>query len=576
MHTVRSWLSAFLRHPVPGFGALRHRWRRSLTLRVVLTTFLVSGLVVGVLGFILLDQVGRGLINAKRKAALAEVASGLANAQSQLDQTDADTPAKLEPILETLVSQLSVRGNGLFSVVLLPSDNAGNGYDSGAVRVSIPFQLRQAVVRDHAEASTYVHLPSSPLSTGTQSSASPTEAFLVGVPLGATTTNENYELYFVFPLSGEQQSLDLVQRTFVVGGVVLVVLLAAISALVTRQVVSPVRVAARVASRFSAGHLGERMRVRGEDDLAQLAGAFNGMAENLQRQIGRLERLSRVQRRFTADVSHELRTPLTTVRMAAEMLHASRETYSPEIARSAELLIGELDRFESLLADLLEISRHDAGAAMLESEIVDVAALVRVEALRTNATRGQVIDVTGIPDSALFAEVDPRRVSRIVRNLLSNAVEHGEGARVEVDVAGDDDAVALRVRDHGAGLRPGESSLVFGRFWRGDDSRTRRTGGTGLGLSIALEDARLHGGWLQAWGEPGRGSAFRLVLPRRAGEVVGSSPLPLSPDEDGGRSGVEDGSAEIGGAGVDVEPGTSQTGALVPRVGSDEPIGTGP
>jgi two-component system sensor histidine kinase MtrB len=452
----------------------------------------------------------------------------LANAQSQLSQTDATTAGALEPLLETIVSQLQGRGNGLFSVVLLPSDNAGNAFDSGAIRIAIPPGLRQAV-RDRAEASTYVHLPSSPLVSPPQTSSGPTTALLVGVPL-STTTQERYELYFVFPLTSEQQSLDLVQRTFVVGGIVLVVLLAAISALVTRQVVSPVRMAARVASRFSAGHLQERMQVRGEDDLASLAGAFNDMAASLQRQIGRLERLSRVQQRFTADVSHELRTPLTTVRMAAEMLHAGRAAYPPEIARSAELLISELDRFESLLADLLEISRHDAGAAVLENEVVDLAALVRSEAQRTNDARGPVLDMSRLPTEPMHAEVDARRVSRIVRNLLSNAVEHGEGRPVELDLVGDEDTVALRVRDHGVGLRPGESSLVFGRFWRGDASRTRRTGGTGLGLSIALEDARLHGGWLQSWGEPGKGAAFRLVLPRRAGDEVRRSPLDLEPD----------------------------------------------
>ena len=96
----------------------------------------------------------------------------------------------------------------------------------------------------------------------------------------------------------------------------------------------------------------------------------------------------------------------------------------------------------------------------------------------------------------------------------------------------DDDAVAISVRDHGVGLRPGEAALVFNRFWRADPSRARTVGGTGLGLSIAIEDARLHHGWLQAWGEPGQGSCFRLTLPRTAGGELTSSPLPLAPEED--------------------------------------------
>jgi two-component system sensor histidine kinase MtrB len=146
-----------------------------------------------------------------------------------------------------------------------------------------------------------------------------------------------------------------------------------------------------------------------------------------------------------------------------------------------------------------------------------------------------VADQTGtslkleLPDTEVLAEIDPRRVERILRNLLANALDHGEGHPVEVVVAADSDAVAVLVRDHGVGLHPDQHELVFTRFWRGDPSRDRRTGGTGLGLSISLEDARLHGGWLQAWGEPGRGSAFRLTLPRSRGIELSGSPLLLGP-----------------------------------------------
>jgi two-component system sensor histidine kinase MtrB len=258
------------------------------------------------------------------------------------------------------------------------------------------------------------------------------------------------------------------------------------------------------------------------------------MAGHLQTQIRRLEELSRVQQRFTSDVSHELRTPLTTVRMAADVLYAARSDFDPITARSAELLTGELARFEALLVDLLEISRYDAGAATLEIGDVDLCGLVRNEvryAAYLAAERGSDFDMAGIPAVPLVAEMDARRVSRILRNLLSNAVEHGEGRPIEVAVAADEFAIAVRVRDHGVGLAVGEAGQVFGRFWRGDPSRARRTGGTGLGLSIALEDARLHGGWLQAWGRPGAGAVFRLVLPRVAGAPLRHAPLRLEPEE---------------------------------------------
>ena len=343
-----------------------------------------------------------------------------------------------------------------------------------------------------------------------------------------------YRLYHFFPLTAEEQTLHLVRRTAALAGLLLVLLLALIAALVTRQVVSPVRQAATIAERFAAGRLDERMAVHGQDEIARLGSTFNSMAEALQRQIRLLEDLSRVQRRFVSDVSHELRTPLTTVRMAADVLHEARHDFTDGTARSAELLQLELDRFEQLLIDLLEISRYDAGAALLSQEQVDLAALVRrvarsVQPLADAAATA--LDLSGLPTTAVRVELDTVRVERVLRNLLVNAVEHGERRPVVVTLAADEASVAVLVRDHGIGLRPGESSLVFTRFWRGDPSRARTTGGTGLGLAISYEDVRLHGGWLHAWGEPGRGAAFRMTLPRRAGGPLVVSPLPLDPSD---------------------------------------------
>jgi two-component system sensor histidine kinase MtrB len=290
--------------------------------------------------------------------------------------------------------------------------------------------------------------------------------------------------------------------------------------------------AARTAERLAAGRLEERMAVHGEDEIARLASTFNSMAEALQAQIRQLEDLSRVQRRFVSDVTHELRTPLTTVRMAADVLHENRHDLAPAAARSAELLQAELNRFEELLAELLEISRYDAGAASLEAEPLDLVALVERVLDATQPLAGRkgstlVLHAQG----PVVAEIDHVRIERVIRNLLVNAVEHGEGRPVEVTVAEGRGAVAVLVRDHGVGLRPGEAGLVFTRFWRGDPSRARTTGGTGLGLAIALEDAHLHGGTLQAWGAAGQGTAFRLTLPLVVSGPLGDSPLLLQPLE---------------------------------------------
>ncbi len=187
----------------------------------------------------------------------------------------------------------------------------------------------------------------------------------------------NLELYLIFPLNNEESTIALVRGTMATGGVVLLGLLAAIALLVARQIVLPVRSASRIAERFAEGHLTERMPVRGEDDMARLAVSFNDMAESLHRQITQLEEFGNLQRRFTSDVSHELRTPLTTVRMAADLIYDHSEDLDPALRRSTELMVNELDRFETLLNDLLEISRHDAGVAELSVESVDLRSTVQ-------------------------------------------------------------------------------------------------------------------------------------------------------------------------------------------------------
>jgi two-component system sensor histidine kinase MtrB len=316
-----------------------------------------------------------------------------------------------------------------------------------------------------------------------------------------------------------------------ISGLVLTLFVVGIGVMVTRLVVDPVRRAAGSAQRLAEGNLEERLVVKGEDDLARLATSFNAMADSLQTQITQLEALSHLQQRFTSDVSHELRTPLTTVQMAADVLHEARTDFDPPVARSAELLQAELDRFEELLTDLLEISRYDAGAAVLEPEATDLGGLVRrvAEGMRALADRHESPLQLRLPFNPVIADVDARRVQRILRNLVGNAIEHGAGHPVEIAVAAGQNAAAITVRDHGTGLSAEDAEHVFDRFWRADPSRVRTVGGSGLGLSISLEDARLHGGWLQAWGEPGAGAQFRLTIPLIAGTELTGSPLSLRP-----------------------------------------------
>jgi len=560
-------------------------WRRNIQLKIVATTLLMSLGVVLLLGFVVIGQVRNGLLDAKVKASQSQATGGFTVAGQRADSAasgggddssttagDGDTVQNISGWLSDLVESLSSGGQGAFDVVTLSTtaaDNEGRGFGpraSGGVdwSLSVPEQLRERVDAGTGAVQSYTRI----VYTGGKSEPQP------GLIIGRQVNDPNgnpYQLYYLFPLTQEEKSLSLVKGTLATAGLFVVVLLGAIAWLVVRQVVTPVRMAAGIAERLSAGRLQERMKVTGEDDIARLGEAFNKMAQNLQLKIQQLEDLSRMQRRFVSDVSHELRTPLTTVRMAADVIHDARVDFDPVTARSAELLADQLDRFETLLADLLEISRFDAGAAALEAEPIDLREVVRrvVSGAEPLAERkGTRIRVMG-DQQPVVAEADARRVERVLRNLVVNAVEHGEGRDVVVRLAAAGGAVAVAVRDYGVGLKPGEATRVFSRFWRADPARARTTGGTGLGLSIALEDARLHGGWLQAWGEPGGGSQFRLTLPRTADEPLRGSPIPLEPADSRRRRGRKGtGRRDDGGPGPEAGAGGRTGSVRAPEAGA--------
>jgi two-component system sensor histidine kinase MtrB len=509
-------------------------WQRSIQLRVITATLALSIVVVSFLGITVLRQVTDGLLSQQRDTALAQATAGVRIAQDFLDGSGSVEPTSNNQLLRQIVRDLANRaGAEGFEVVLIRDDGAS--VTSRRVQDgSVPQRLQDRTAEKRSVFWTYTEI---------SYRGNPPPAPVPGMVAGAQIippSGEPYGLYYLFPLTEQQQTLDLVRAALATAGLVLVLLLGAIAWLVTRQVVTPVRMAANIAEQFSAGRLSERMVVRSRDDIAKLATSFNLMAGSLQRQIGQLEELSRVQQQFASDVSHELRTPLTTVRMAADVLHESRDDFDPSVRRSAELLQAQLDRFEALLTDLLEISRFDAGAVVLSAEAADVRDLahaVAESAAPLAARKGSALRLD-VPATPCIAEIDSRRIERVLRNLVVNAIEHGQGRDVVVRVAADDNAVAVAVRDHGVGLKPGESSLVFHRFWRADPARARSTGGTGLGLAIALEDARLHGGWLQAWGEPALGSQFRLTLPQRAGGDLTSSPIAFVPEDASHDTGV--------------------------------------
>ncbi|MDN4474899.1 MtrAB system histidine kinase MtrB [Demequina sp. SYSU T00192] len=504
----------------------RRVWRRfrgSLLLRVVVSTMVLGLGAVLVIGALVSTQIRDGLVQTRVDRILAETARDATSAQENVDASTAESSGDLQQLVYDLLDGLGTLGGNSRGLVPLRDPANSSGVllstpvsDTDLVEVITP-QMRDAVQSGAAQSWQFVAMPD----TGEP-------GVVVGVPFTIRVAGE-YELYFVYSLADEQATLSLIQRVLAVGGVALMALLGVLTFQVTRQTVRPVRQAARVASRLAEGILSERMTVRGQDEMATLARTFNEMAESLQRQITRMEELSRLQRRFVSDVSHELRTPLTTIRMASDVLHDARPGFPPEVARSAELLDTQIDRFESLLSDLLEISRIDAGAAQLEFDDMSLADVVRdqVEAM-VPAARSQGVELRlWVAKGDHVASMDRPRVARIVRNLLSNAIEHAQRRPVDIVVASTNRAVAVVVRDYGIGLTPQQAQRVFDRFWRADSARARTMGGTGLGLAIAREDAQLHGGKLEAWGLPGKGASFRLQLPRTSRGLGQHPPLPL-------------------------------------------------
>lgn len=559
--TPRALGSPAVRPGAFGSGSL---WARSLQLRVVTATLLVSVILVGVAGWFVLRQVSAGLVANREASAVGESTVGLNRAQALLADSAPGDPSRLiTDLAQTLATQGATGPAGLFDVVVLassgPTASTGEGtpdatqqYAPRASRDVLPDSVPPAL-RNAVRGTDDVVWGLGPISYS--GGRQPEPGVIAGGEI-STADAGTFDVFYLYSMADQVRTLGLLRRNIALAGTFLVVLLAAVAATVTRQVVRPVRAAAGIAERYASGNLTERMQVTGVDDIARLADTFNKMATALEDQFLRLEDLSRVQRRFVSDVSHELRTPLTTVRMAADMLFDDRAELPPQMVRSTELLQDQLDRFESLLVDLLEISRFDAGAAALAAAPTDLRPLVNaaVEAVGPLAAAHGCPLLVHAPLQPVTAEVDPRRITRILRNLLANAVDHSEGLPVEVTVAGDDRVAAIVVRDHGVGLSAAEIERVFDRFWRADPARARTTGGTGLGLSISAEDAALHGGRLQVWGVPAGGASFRLLLPVRVDGPLPTQPLPLVPPD------ARPGSGVGGSAGAAAADGAVPTG----------------
>ncbi len=291
------------------------------------------------------------------------------------------------------------------------------------------------------------------------------------------------------------------------GGAILLALVGLIAARwVARGVLAPVDAAARAAERIEHGDLSARVPVESRDEFGAWAERFNRMAAALEETIGRLEASQAQNRRFVADVSHELRTPLTALVAEASILREHLGALPPDARRTAELLVADVARLRTLVEDLMELSRFDSAAEQAAQEPIDLVRLVRAVA----AARLPGASIV-VPEEPVVVVTDPRRIERILGNLLDNAREHAPNAPVQIGLRVLPDGVVLSVADAGPGVPEDRLERIFERFYKADPSR--RGGSSGLGLAIAAENAALVGGSLSARNRPAGGLQFDLRLP---------------------------------------------------------------
>ncbi|NMM98352.1 MtrAB system histidine kinase MtrB [Bifidobacterium olomucense] len=509
--------------------------RRSLQARTVSMTVIVTLAVAIVFSMVSMVSVRSSVLTQITSQSRSDYSNMVQQAQTSLDAADVTTTVQIQQLVNDLASAMQSDGSSNLVGVYLWSR------DSSSARSIIPVStepsyeplisddMRSAVASDVDDNVFYqpIELPiESPISVN----GSGTPGAVLGTTLEFGVAG-NLEFFAIYSYTLQQRSLMQIQLTLLLVGVLLSIAIGVVMWLTIRGIVRPVEYVATAAETLAGGDLDTRVSVNRNDEIGVLQRSFNAMADSLNQKINELEQATVAQKRFVSDVSHELRTPVTTMRMASDLLEMKKDEFDPAAQRTVELLSGQISRFQDLLADLLEISRYDAGYAALDLVETDVRESIETAAEQVSgvaAARTVPIHVD-LPNVQVLARIDSRRVIRIVRNLLANAVDFAEGRPVEVRLAVNRKAVVISVRDYGAGMDAGQTPHVFDRFWRGDPSRSRMTGGTGLGLSIAMTDALLHHGTIRVRSVKGSGTWFLVMLPRDPdkGEILDAE-LPMN------------------------------------------------
>lgn len=519
----------WIRATQPLLGPLRARWSNSLRLRTMTITGIIAIGMVAVMGALVVDRISSDLYSSRRDQALQDSARATLAAQRLMDASDATDSSSLNALVASVGSTVQGASASQLIYVHRQADQAPS-----AVAPDDFFTSQQLVDVVSTELSDALSSGEAPQFWQAVSLVDDEGLVAPGILVASTLTFPAgagvYELYIGYSMAETEQSLEFISRAFMVMAVLLLLLLAVLVWVISNLVFRPIRAAASASHQLAAGETDARIPMQGDRHFDELSENFNHMADTLQARIDELDTLSTMQQRFVSDVSHELRTPLTTIRLAAEVLKGHIDGEESAQSRAVEVLGDQVDRFESLLADLLEISRYDAGPVTLETEPTNLVRLTEevVDGLRPLSR--SMIEVRAFGGFSPI-DVDARRIRRIVSNLVGNAIEHGEGRPIVVTVDSNAAAIAIGVRDWGVGMKPDDVIRVFDRFWRADPSRKRTLGGTGLGLAIAREDAAVHGGLLEVWSRLGEGSNFRLTLPRGEDTSTFVSPVPLVPDD---------------------------------------------
>ena len=512
------------------FRAIHRLWVHSLQFRSVTSAGIMMLIAFIAVGTSLSNQIATSLFENKKNQALEESIKGFDNVQSVFDgSSEARTDSEIRRNVTRALTLLDASGDTQRRWVLVPLDQQSKkGFipeqsgDNALDAATIPEDFK-STVRDSPGG---VFWEKKDLSEPEKSNGEPYPALIIGTSV-SIPQNPDYGLFVVYDLSESSSTITYINVVLGTGFTVLLILVLSIVWFVTRLAVRPITLTAITAEKLAAGDLNRRVSVRGKHQAARLGISFNKMAGSLQDQIAQRERLSTLQQRFVSDVSHELRTPLSTVRLSSELLYDSRDTLNPVQSRSVELMHNQVDRFQALLSDLLEISRFDAGSAVLNIDAEDFMSVlndVLVEVIPHLERTGTRLIVHS-EQAHIDIDIDRVRIERVLRNLLFNAIEHGESKPVDIYIATNATNLGVAVRDHGIGLSEEEAAQVFNRFWRADTSRKRTLGGTGLGLSITAEDVRFHGGRIEAWGMKGKGACFTMNLPLVHGGELGPSPV---------------------------------------------------